>query len=220
MLSNLLNFSFPSEIIENEVSFDSNSITFNYPCSSLNDCHPFTVTFQKGTYKIECYGAGYSPNDITSSYSYGAYTKGVIKFIKTETLYFYLGASLGKYNAVMPEAFISNGREPCGSTDIRINDGDYYSFDSLKSRIMVAASGGGSDSYYGEYGHAGTLKGFRGLANVSRGSIDFPDRIDDPMIAPGGTQTEGGQCDEHFTDCYSGQFGLSNHNPESTNAGG
>ncbi|EAY03377.1 hypothetical protein TVAG_489210 [Trichomonas vaginalis G3] len=49
---------------------------------------------------------------------------------------------MGTYNSVPPNATFFRGAFSGGATDIRLKDGDYYDFDSLKSRIMVAASGG------------------------------------------------------------------------------
>ena len=217
MLNKFISYSFPVQPIKNSVSTKTRSITFSYPCTSKDECHPFTVSFQKGTYQIECYGAGYGPSN---SYTYGAYTKGLITFEQTQTLYLYIGASLGKFNALDPSASYERGTLPCGATDIRIDNGNYETFDSLKSRIMVAASGGGSDTYDGEFGFGGKLEGLRGLANISR-NTEFQNFTDNPLIAPGGTQTSGGQCDEQFkTNCCSGKFGLPNYNPNSNDAGG
>ena len=59
-----------------------------------------------------------------------------------------------------------------GSTDIRLVNGSWDDFNSLKSRIMVAASGSGAKSYhYSENGiSAGGLKGYDGTLNGTDGT--------------------------------------------------
>ena len=217
MLNHFLNYTFPISFNENSITIKSSSIKFSYPCSSYDSCHPINLTFQKGTYKVECYGTGYEKDEVKT---YGAYTMGIITFEEAKTLYLYIGG-YGKFNAIHPDANTYSGSTLCGSTDIRTNYGNYYDFDSLKSRIMVAASSGGSDSYNGEFGSGGALEGLRGLANKSRYTI-FDDLYADPLIATGGTQTSGGKCDDNNSQflCFSGQFGLINYSKTSNDAGG
>ena len=219
MLNHFLSYSFPNGITESSITVKSDSIKFSYPCSSYDNCFPYNLTFNKGTYKIECYGSGYIRGSVQS---YGAYTKGIITFEETKTLYLYIGG-YGKFNALDPDAIITIGSNACGSTDIRTDYGDYYDFNSLKSRIMVAASAGGSDSFNGEFGSGGTLEGLRGLANESR-IDDFKNLTENPLIALGGTQTNGGKCNDSNTNplfpCFSGQFGLINYSNSTTDSGG
>ena len=55
-----------------------------------------------------------------------------------------------------------------GATDIRLVGGEWDSFDSLKSRIMVAGAGGGK-SWTFSAGYAGGLNGYSYFSGVSSG---------------------------------------------------
>ena len=173
-------------------------MTFKYPCASTKDCFPYEVTFPSGYYQIECFGAGYP----LGYKIYGAYTKGSIHFNQSTTLYFYLGASKGHFNVFDPndspiDTIFSNG-----ATDIRTEKGDYFSFNSLKSRIMVAAGAATTDDLDGQFGHGGALEGITGIGNYSRtGHRPHP-----LLIVPGATQLNGGVSSN--SKCYSGRFGL------------
>ena len=89
----------------------------------------------------------------------GGYTSGLIDLKKDEQLYLYIGGVggaspvgaaatiAGGYNG----GGITKGQDCCyrvfgtggGATDIRLTSGTWNDFNSLKSRIMVAAGGGG-----------------------------------------------------------------------------
>ena len=71
--------------------------------------------------------------------SRGAYTNGIINLTKGTILYVYVGGSNG-YNGGGGQ---SSDRPGGGATDIRLIEG--VDFNSLKSRIMVAAGGGGHE---------------------------------------------------------------------------
>ena len=112
-----------------------------------------------GYYKMECYGAkgGYSRIDgsIGATGGNGGYTFGVIYLEKGEKLYVYVGGhgadavvgkdakggynggGLGTWDHSDDEAAGAGG----GATDIRLISGEWNNFESLKSRIMVAAGG-------------------------------------------------------------------------------
>ena len=145
---------------------------------------------------MECWGAQGGGN---SSYpgGKGSYTKGTITIEANKAFYIVVGQ-----NGTNEGIIFNNGSKYLpfhtgttgswsggGSTDIRltIHTEEWDNFDSRKSRIMVAASGGGSISYYlpqnGRPG--GALKGFAGTT-VTNGS-----RMDGEA-ATFGTQTKGG----------------------------
>ena len=112
-----------------------------------------------GYYKMECYGAkgGYSRinGSIGATGGNGGYTFGVIYLEKGEKLYVYVGGhgadavvgkdakggynggGLGTWDHSDDEAAGAGG----GATDIRLISGEWNNFESLKSRIMVAAGG-------------------------------------------------------------------------------
>ena len=124
-------------------------ILINYPCESKSVCTLISVTFPKGVFRIECWGA--SGGDRSSNIEdggKGAYTKGEIAFSEKRTVYLSIGAS---GDAEMKEKYGGGGRcistDPLsrtggGSTDVRLENSE--DFDGLKSRIMVAAGGGGA----------------------------------------------------------------------------
>ena len=146
---------------------------------------------------MECWGAQGGGN---SSYpgGKGSYTKGTIT-IKANTAFYIVVGQNGKNEGII----FNNGSKfvhiylPAttgswsggGSTDIRltIHTEEWDNFDSRKSRIMVAASGGGSISYYlpqnGRPG--GALKGFAGTTETVCSSMDGE-------AATFGTQIKGG----------------------------
>ncbi len=142
---------------------------------------------RSGEYKIELWGAsGYNkPYHNTSGTvtnpSYGGFVLGTTELKKDDFLYFYVGESGklattndgttgGGYNGggnggyYYKDYTLGGG----GATDVRLKNGEWNHFESLKSRIMIAA--GGSSSLYS----AGGLVGY--------GESRYP----------GGTQNSGG----------------------------
>ena len=129
-----------------------------------------------GYYYIECLGAsgGYSRDEGKTSAKggNGGYTSGIIKLDKNEKIYIYVGGhgadaivgkdSIGGYNGGGLGTWDNNDDEAAGAgggaTDIRLVKGECDNFESLKSRIMVAAGGGGA-SYRTEGGAGGGLIG-------------------------------------------------------------
>ena len=131
-----------------------------------------------GTYKIELWGASGGSNFEEYPGGNGAYTTGVIELNYQDVLYVNVGGegaianrstALGGYNGGGSSQVIGAGDyagSGGGSTDIRlVND---TKFGGLKSRIMVAAGGGGAYhfqngttgiSYIGTGGAGGTLNG-------------------------------------------------------------
>jgi hypothetical protein len=102
-------------------------------------------------YKIECWGASGGTGGPA------AYTKGYIDISENFILYVYVGEKgnhrLSNYDQPVSGTFNGGGgfffpyndknnSQGGGATDIRILDGNWDSFNSLKSRIMVAAGGG------------------------------------------------------------------------------
>ena len=179
--------------------------TWNYVY--LKDSQPFTPLYN-GIYQIELWGA--SGGDIDSyTGGKGAYTAGNISLQRGTPLYLYIGGAgsnsvNGGYNG---GGSLSNGQKAFGSsgggaTDIRLTNGTWDNFDSLKSRIMVAAGGGGANNRNrssgdskkygaGNGGYGGELIGGDGQAvdYQASGSISS---YGEHTIGTGGTQTSGG----------------------------
>lgn len=168
-----------------------------------------------GYYRIECWGAS-GGNAGSCLGGKGAYTSGIIFLSKNEYIYVYVGGSgidTGVGGSNISGGF--NGGGGCGvanawsnlstgggATDIRINSGSCDNFESLKSRIMVAAGGGGAariDSNGWKNapgGYGGAIIG--GNASCNGTSIYTPPK--------GATQTSGGLSTNN-TNRYMGIFG-------------
>ncbi len=145
-----------------EVTITSGKTTYCYLYFYLPEEKEFEYTGnyqvfiapKDGNYEIELWGASggdeVKEGAIKDSAGRGAYTKGSIELEKQEKLYVFIGENPTEYgrDATLP---IFNGggygESPGGgATDVRLNineTGDWNNFDSLKSRIMVAAGGGG-----------------------------------------------------------------------------
>ena len=167
-----------------------------------------------GNYKIELWGAsggevkGEVFMTLGNSFGRGAYTKGIIHLNKNEKLYVYVGENNNE-NGQNLSKIPFNGGGPGessggGATDVRLEiseDGSWDDFNSLKSRIMVAAGGGGGAYYLAidtsqEYrlGDGGSLKGIdaKFYYNGSYGNgYEYSGH--------GGTQTSGGEPGTKFS---------------------
>ena len=159
-----------------------------------------------GTYKIELWGAqGGGSTDYPGAN--GAYTKGDIHLNSNQKLYIYVGEhgdfvqgrNGGNSSFTFSNSIYNNGSKTIfqfysearrgygyaggGATDVRLVSGSWNSFDSLKSRIMVAAGGGGSNTYWepmASDGAAGGLNGYNGSS------------INNNHYSSGATQISGG----------------------------
>ena len=148
--------------------------TFDYTGGEQTFTVPVT-----GTYKLETWGAqgGINSslnNNSLSKFSYGGYASGIINLKKGTDFFIFIGQA---GNNLRTNIFngggiggLSNqnsfGQSGGGATDIRIDNNEWNNFSSLKSRIMVAAGGGGSaDGVYtngGQGSYAGGLSGYNG----------------------------------------------------------
>ena len=148
--------------------------------------HEFEIKIT-GNYRIECWGAtggnatgisqatGTSGQRADGKGGKGGYTSGEIYLQKGEKLYVYVGGhgadaisyrdSLGGYNGGGLGTWDHRDDEAAGAgggaTDIRLVSGLWNDFQSLKSRIMVAA--GGAGAAWKTNGGAGG--GWEGLTN-------------------------------------------------------
>ncbi|MBS7020431.1 MAG: hypothetical protein KH135_00970 [Firmicutes bacterium] len=153
---------------------------------------------ETGVYLIELWGAAgnFIYNGIPGK---GVYTSGYIKLEKGETYYIYVGSQELEYTGIGFNG--SKGILPGGgATDIRLTPGLWYDFNSLKTRIMVAAGGGGAERVKG--GAGGGLTGYPGTG------------IHTTLLTngTGGTQTSGGIAgtgsDEKYNKGEKGFFGI------------
>ena len=162
-------------------------------CSCVeHQCSPYKLTLPKGSYVIECFGA--SGTDILNDFSMGAHTSGSIHINKKQDFFLYIGEQ-GKFNDTSTYNGGGKGNEHSyaggGATDIRLKYGDYNSFESLKSRIMVAGGGGGHCTFHNNI-HEGGKGNAGGLEGEDGATYSTPE-VYCLTIAEGGNQTNGGK---------------------------
>ena len=156
---------------------------FNY----TGDVQSFTVPLY-GTSKFECWGA--SGGDMTYVGGNGGYTVGSLSLNSGNVFYAYVGQSNGGYNGGGVSYQPTIGGSGGGGTDIRLVNGNWNDFNSLKSRIMVAGGGGGAclrgEGYGdGNGGYGGGLTGGTGQSINHTQAYGY-------SILTGGSQTSGG----------------------------
>ena len=160
----------------------------NYNSFGYTGSYQTFTTTDSGTYKMEAWGA---QGNIFGGK--GAYTKGEIQIEAGRTFYIYVGN-----NKKSNDGTVFNGggqseegtRVGGGSSDIRLISGQWNNIDSLKSRIMVAAGGGGHDR--GAPG--GTLSGLPGWQHewIELGSVHNGYDYGYEAFGHGGSQFYGG----------------------------
>ncbi len=193
-----------------------------YDFKYTGDSQTFEVP-KDGLYKIELWGA--SGGDLSQYLGgRGAYTVGNIELEKDDTLYIYVGNITYNGGGINTDIY---GRAGGGATDIRLANGNWNEFDSLKSRIMVAAGGGGANNrnigneaiYYGagNGGYGGALIGGTGESLEETHTNPETDLEFGWAFGYGGTQTKGGslECKSYLAHGYlcddnmlRGQFGF------------
>ncbi|EAX99336.1 hypothetical protein TVAG_181930 [Trichomonas vaginalis G3] len=201
--------------IEN-VTVSDNQYTFGYPCGdSLEDCTPYTINLIGGTFLIEAWGSAGSAQHTQTQNSLpglGGYSSGVLVVKKSLTLYLYIG-SISFFNSIFKYVPSSN----CffgiggGSSDVRLYANETFDWSdplSLRSRILVAGGGGGSEWTGSRGGHGGGLLGGEGYPSCGENCPD--------AITGGGSQIAGGKADEELK----GLFGKSPINYNSADMGG
>ncbi len=191
------------DIPENYLNTDCPGIT-NIGFSYIGKSQEYTIP-KTGTYKIEAWGAqgGNNTRNNDSLGGKGGYTSGNIQLNKDTKIYFYVGSQgESQSNSSSPKGGYNGGGNAVdtsnqstgggGATDIRLISGTFDSFESLKSRIMVAGGGGGTSvaasgnpNYFGIGGSSGGLNGFASI-NVGSNASD--------VMGTGATQIKGGNC--------------------------
>lgn len=154
------------------------SVGQTYTYSYTGAAQTFTAPCE-GNYKVELWGAqGGTSRRGSKIGGYGGYTAGTLSVAKNSAFYVYVG-QVGTYNSgynsyngggyggeTTGEAKYE-GSGGGGATDIRVVSGVWNNADSLRSRIMVAAGGGGGayetanpTTWYALGGKAGGLTGY------------------------------------------------------------
>lgn len=188
----------------------------SYQFSYSGGVQTFTAP-NDGNYQIQLWGArggnfvGVKEYPKTYYGGKGAYTTGNIDLKKGDVLYIYVGEKGSDSNGFERGTFNGGGglktseslygRTGGGATDVRLTGGNWDNFDSLKSRIMVAAGGGGAnnrndqDNVYrygaGDGGAGGTLKGIDGTTTAYKAEGSIPGYANHG-VGYGATQTAGG----------------------------
>ena len=174
---------------------------------------PYQYFFESGYYLFQLWGASGGGSDPGC----GAYVSGSLK-LETRTKFFiFVGQKgiNGKYSAFngggQGQALGSSGG---GSTDIRLKGEKWDDFESLKSRIIVAGAGGGSqqDGYNSKGGNAGIFEGSSGSYASCSGQ--------EVILAKGGKQTEVGIAGKGDQNGVDGDFGMGGNSSINGNSDG
>ena len=172
--------------VDYEVEFIAASWLFDYSGKAQTWVVPTA-----STYSFECWGASGGGSRARGTFlaneaSLGGYTYGTLSLTKDDTFYVYVGqkgtdAVVGKSSAggwnggglgTWDNADDETAGGGGGATDIRLAKASasdntvWYSFDSMKSRIMVAGGGGGQNytTTTAGYGYGGGLSGGYGCS--------------------------------------------------------
>lgn len=163
-----------------------------------------------GEYRIDLWGAqGGSSDDAEGGK--GAYTSGTLYLNKGEKLYIYVGGKgssrtyaegagtvAGGYNGgasgnVSRTDYTQKNSGGGGATDVRLVSGTWNNAASLRSRIMVAAGGGGIYSATDGGVQVPAAGGVGGALTGGAGYYVSANRGYSTITPTGGTQTSGGQ---------------------------
>jgi hypothetical protein len=158
-------------------------ILLPFPCSDSTDCTYYSVALNSGTYNLEVWGAQ-GGNDTTYPDTVfggrGGYSKGTIQLKSTTTLYVYVGGSGTGSLSGNTQGSTGGG----GSTDIRIQNGEWNDTTGLKTRIIVAGGGGGR--------RGKNTEGVVGFLGNDGGGTTAPTFSAMGHTTTGATQTSGG----------------------------
>jgi hypothetical protein len=141
-----------------KANFSRKSLILRYPCTNRTSCTPYKLNLKPGAYQVECWGAR-GEADPRGYPGMGAYTRGSFSLFSATDLYVFVGAT-GHFNSYKNFTYVYMGVSGGGATDIRLeNSVNWFDIGSLKSRIMVAAGGGGSEWACAIGGNGGGLVG-------------------------------------------------------------
>ncbi len=182
-----------------DIQSDRTAANFEALFSYVGTCQTVTLPWY-GAYQMQCWG-GKGANSGKSIGGTGGYTVGTITLAKDKTLYVFVGGGValqtvaGGYNGG-GKGYIGptqHGYGGGGATDIRVyvnSSKAWNDSQSLISRIMVAAGGGGSGYYLDQgYGTGGAGGGIEGQDGYETGGT-WPGT---GFSGLKGTQTAGGQ---------------------------
>ena len=140
--------------------------------SPKDDCSPYKIDLEKGSYLFELWGASGGGNEFAGK---GAYAAGFIKIYQQTTLYAFVGSkgedpllggqvhtkggcNGGGIGGMSGYTTLLSGGGGGGATDIRTSS----STDAYDERIIVAGGGGGSCGQHADHGYGGDAGIYRG----------------------------------------------------------
>ena len=187
---------------------------YNFSCNE----EPQSIELNPGLYLFECWGAkgfktehSISEDGCLYASGGGGYASGFMFLHETKSFFVYVGkAGKSKSSTFNSNNLTYSSYYGGGATDIRLEGGEWYLFESLKTRIIVAGGSGATERYCG--GEGGGIEGNSNslLYNTS-------------YYAEGGTQTRGGKygTSEDYGHGTNGSFGMGGvgdciDNPSST----
>ncbi|EAY10394.1 hypothetical protein TVAG_109780 [Trichomonas vaginalis G3] len=133
------------------VTQELNQYSFGYPCELTSfECTSYYVDLNPGSFLFEAWGSVGSkwfeelhPEVPPSIPGQGSYTSGILNISKKLRLYLFIGAN-SYFNNVKEN--LTQSLKGCASSDVRLKIGKSWDDQiSLRSRIMVAGGGGGSE---------------------------------------------------------------------------
>ena len=187
------------------------SVTYNYTYNTNKTYYTFNPTEEGLNYTMQCWGAsgGGSRGDanLCATGGKGGYVYGELALGEKRQFFVYVGGkgadaevmknAAGGWNgggsgtydgggSVGDEGDDESAGGGGGATDIRLTNGTWNNFNSLKSRIMVAGGGGGGAYYYCYGGGGGGLDGLYSVTASMDGTVKARNTDSSP-----GTQTTG-----------------------------
>ena len=192
------------------ISRTRNSVTFLCPNAGAISTASYKVSLPQGKYKFEAWGSAGLALFGEKYFGRGAYTKGSIYLRKPKNFYIFIGNKAGFNSLNATSRAVAYGG---GASDVRLVNGPWDDFESLKSRIFVAAGGGGV-----EWGQS--IGGNGGQNGTTGHYLEY--------FTNGGQQTEGGSGSEtiYFAqysatrNTFTGSFGSTGHEITSSDFGG
>ena len=150
-----------------------------------------SLLLSPGKYQFECWGAQGNTSASTHVGGPGAYTRGTIKLTEPKTFFLYVGEQNQHRYQISFNGGGAGQHGGGGASDIRLLNGSWDGFSSLKSRIMVAAGGGGPDTELSG-GAGGGLIGKDSQNGYGKGGNSFSEEIYDGNGGGGGGYYGGG----------------------------
>ena len=199
---------FEDKVTTPTITYNKRSCTLTYPKTcTISSCSPYKITLEKGIYQFECWGAKgiifYSGTP-----GLGSYASGCINISEKISFYVFIGAT-GFFNSLKINQSLIGPQGSGGATDVRLKaTKHWYDFESLATRLIVAAGGGSTEWQLSIGGNGGGIEGGSSVSQI--GNFDEGFKTSDPC--PGANQTSSRECpplifDSSYRPTASGGFG-------------